>query len=291
LVYHYIAFNHTPGKVYIGSYTGDGNDNRIITSPGGGGSFVMVRKEGQHTLQRMWDMTNDKALYFKNTAAVSDRIQRNTVTGFEIGTNNEVNQLSSVYHYIQINGTGFTSLADKTITFSAEALNNNIQLNWSIPKQVIPQSFLVERSTNGLQFLSLVPIQPEQTSAGTKSSYSYTDKKPLNGYSYYRIKIIFPDNHAEYSDIKKVYTRALTDISVSFYNTYSLDRYIRVNYTGNEKKVWMNIYDLNGKKLLSHTLINGNNNFQIPSSVSKGSYLAVIGSDRGPIFNKIFVIQ
>lgn len=80
---------------------------------------------------------------------------------------------------------------------------------------------------------------------------------------------------------------AIPEISASLVNVYSFGSTVYINNTGmNQPSV--NIYDLNGKLILSQDL-NGGNNIIDMSQVAEGNYLVCIKSDEGSTTKKVFL--
>ena len=103
-VYHYLSWNATPGSVAVGSYAGNGTDDRSITNPGLP-DYVVVRRSTtgnacDRTVQRTADLSGDQTLYFANVAAFANGIQALQASGFQVGTDCRVNTNGSTYYYV-----------------------------------------------------------------------------------------------------------------------------------------------------------------------------------------------
>lgn len=86
------------------------------------------------------------------------------------------------------------------LAFEAKNSNNKaVELNWSIANVVNVSHFEIERSTDGINFEAIgnLAIAPS-------NYYNYLDASPLNGTSYYRLKIVDEDASFEYSPIRSV---------------------------------------------------------------------------------------
>ncbi len=112
-----------------------------------------------------------------------------------------------------INVTGFTQwvIVSNTVTlpiqlayFNANVSGNEVLINWATATEVNNSYFNVERSTDGIQYESIEIVN----GAGNSSSlisYGVTDKKPLNGLSYYRLKQTDFDGKFSYSNVEAVH--------------------------------------------------------------------------------------
>ena len=107
--YHYVAWNATPGQVSVGSYVGNGVDNRNITTPGFSPEWTVVRRATNgnnpcdRASHRTSDVPGDLTLNFTNTAGFVDGIQALQPTGFQVGTNCQVNTNLSTYFFTAFN--------------------------------------------------------------------------------------------------------------------------------------------------------------------------------------------
>ncbi|MEJ0102380.1 MAG: hypothetical protein WDO19_07450 [Bacteroidota bacterium] len=71
--------------------------------------------------------------------------------------------------------------------FSAKAVNNTTQLNWSTETEENTSSFIIERSTDGTTFTAIGKVNATGNSSSAKN-YSASDKQPADGINYYRLK-------------------------------------------------------------------------------------------------------
>jgi hypothetical protein len=101
-VYHYVAWKEVWGKRAIGSYTGNGTDNRSIAGLGFEPKYVLIKaataQAGVHKPNSTGALT-DTTLYFTNTASFANGIQKLETDGFQLGNNNTVNANGTTYHY------------------------------------------------------------------------------------------------------------------------------------------------------------------------------------------------
>ena len=97
-----------------------------------------------------------------------------------------------------------TPLPIELLNFSATQLDNeSVSLDWQTATEINNDYFTIERSENGLDWNELYKID----GAGNSSdllSYSRTDKHPLMGLSYYRLKQTDLDGEFEYSKMISV---------------------------------------------------------------------------------------
>lgn len=90
-------------QVRIGTYTGNGVDNRIITGIGFQPDLVILKGGANVARFRSAAMVGDLAQNFAGTGAdTADIIQNFTTDGFVVGTNASANAAGTVYYYVAI---------------------------------------------------------------------------------------------------------------------------------------------------------------------------------------------
>lgn len=70
--------------------------------------------------------------------------------------------------------------------FSGKLVNNGVLLTWATAMESSNARFIVQRSPNGSQFITIGEVEGAGNS-NTFTNYYYTDKSPLNGANYYRL--------------------------------------------------------------------------------------------------------
>jgi 6-phosphogluconolactonase (cycloisomerase 2 family) len=102
--YYYVALKSddcTP-DVAVGSYTGDGSDNRTIGTVGFSPSYVLLKRgdTGTAAMQRFAPEVGDASLPITAGGEVTNRIQAFRSAGFEIGSNSAVNAAGDTYYWL-----------------------------------------------------------------------------------------------------------------------------------------------------------------------------------------------
>jgi hypothetical protein len=98
--YYYAAFrDNGAGDFEVGSYTGDGNDDRSINI-GMQPTILWIKRDGAtRGVWRVEDNSGDDTLQFNNGANVTNCIQAFEANGFQIGTDSAVNTNGDTYQY------------------------------------------------------------------------------------------------------------------------------------------------------------------------------------------------
>lgn len=93
-------------QIKVGTYTGDGVDDRNITGVGFRPDLVIVKGGANIACWRNKFNRGDSTMYFAgNTANFADGIQEILNDGFQVGTDAKVNANGTTYYYIAIKGT------------------------------------------------------------------------------------------------------------------------------------------------------------------------------------------
>ena len=99
-VYHYVAWKSTAGQVAVGTYTGDGTDDRSIAGLGFKPGWMVIKAtSGDYAVHRPDTLTGDATQHFNNTGNFSDGIQALEPDGFQVGTHSTVNTNGTTYHW------------------------------------------------------------------------------------------------------------------------------------------------------------------------------------------------
>ncbi|MBS1730902.1 MAG: T9SS type A sorting domain-containing protein [Bacteroidetes bacterium] len=209
------------------------------------------------------------------------------------GVNNDTADIGASSIHLLSNGKIFTTgqlltyIGQKTYTLLARFNNDNvlaahfkdlkairendaITISWQTLNEDNTKSFTVERSGNGKDFLGITTL-PAKHAAG--NAYSYTDKNPLNGDNYYRIKENAANGTNTYSQILKV-TFADSQ-TISLYpnpakNTVTL-KGLNINATATIK-----ITDMQGREISKQNFSNTSSTTLSIKTLAQGSYFILV---------------
>lgn len=169
------------------------------------------------------------------------------------------------------------SLPVRWLSFTGKETNATVQLNWSTASEVNNVQFNVERSTNGVSFETIGTVQAE-TGQSDIHHYTYTDLFPLKTISYYRLRQLDRDGKSVLSSV--IQFRGVTSSDLKIWSVPETG-IIRVYVPLNSPSVTgVEIYDLNGRKMLKKQLLSGLNDINA-SVLSKGIYVVKVYSANG----------
>jgi hypothetical protein len=105
VAYHYVAFNDVPNSIDVGTYTGNGTDNRTVAT-GFQPEYALVRADDTGTqrsgVHRPASLAGTSSLEFGTTGLSTNRLQALQATGFQVGTNGDVNSNGDDYYYLAV---------------------------------------------------------------------------------------------------------------------------------------------------------------------------------------------
>lgn len=157
------------------------------------------------------------------------------------------------------------------ISFVVEESANGVGLNWSTASQLNFSHFEVEHSINANEWSVLTEIQGEGTT-NQLTTYAYTHSLPHNGKNYYRLRMVDLDATFEYSHIESVQVNAKNTFAVSPNPSKGGIVQYEMNFTPSEGDRLF-VYDLMGGFILSETVSLMTQEFVLPNSLAKGTYL------------------
>jgi len=164
-------------------------------------------------------------------------------------------------------------------------LANEVQLNWATASETNNDYFTIERSTDGRSFEAIATVYGMGTITEI-SKYYHTDKNPLNGLSYYRLKQTDFDGQFSYSDIKTVEFK--NDETVKVYPTLVEDMVTLETNGSLSGEITVIVRDLSGKDCKSFEIAEKSERVELPlNDLNPGSYFIVIYDGNGSHTQKI----
>jgi predicted ribosomally synthesized peptide with SipW-like signal peptide len=123
-LYHWAAFNISPGSVDIGSYAGDGADNRAITGIGFQPGYLQVKADNSATnragVHRFSSQSGDNTFLFTNAnGSLANLVQALQDDGFQVGTDATVNQSTIKNFYLALRNTASSCQQEGTYSITS----------------------------------------------------------------------------------------------------------------------------------------------------------------------------
>lgn len=133
------------------------------------------------------------------------------------------------------------------LSFTAQKSGSTSLLQWKISNEINNDYFSVEHSTNGISFTPLAKIEGHG-SVSTQQNYQFTDDNPMKGLNFYRLKQVDIDGNFTYSNIVSLNFDNANGV-FKIYPNPAIDR-VRLTIPVSTGNSFINVYDLNGKKVL-----------------------------------------
>ncbi|MGN6546252.1 MAG: DUF4347 domain-containing protein, partial [Aureliella sp.] len=129
--YYYVAFNQNSSYFNLGSYTGNGVDNRNITGVGFEPEFVFAKRQSSayYATYKMESSgyNSDNSLFADGATGMSNEIQAFQSDGFQVGNQSEVNANGETYGYFAFRQNATPIIVDTT-SDSSDGTTSSINL-------------------------------------------------------------------------------------------------------------------------------------------------------------------
>ena len=169
------------------------------------------------TLGLQWNLAdeNQPSLFNRASAAIirsnGTNIVQESATGSAAGSNPyylSEGGFSTLTQFSVATST-MVSLPLQLLSFSAQWLDNApaAGLSWTIDPQYEVQSFIVQRSEDGMQFSNIGTVNGMEGATG----YSFADTHPAAGNNSYRLQLVTAGGDITYSQIVQLSGAAMTD--------------------------------------------------------------------------------
>ncbi|MEO9531874.1 MAG: T9SS type A sorting domain-containing protein [Crocinitomicaceae bacterium] len=176
-------------------------------------------------------------------------------------------------------------LATQIDNFSVIKKDRTAILSWSTLSEVDNDLFVIEKSTDGINWRTLVELEAAENS-NEKIDYHYTDLSPASGMNYYRLKYESVEQEFKYSDVKSVKLDYLYNI---FPNPATDVIQVQSEQQGTELRVFK-IVTILGEIVLSGEFEENSETVNI-SSLDNGTYFIKILQQGKVVESSRFVKQ
>ncbi|HVZ97031.1 MAG TPA: T9SS type A sorting domain-containing protein, partial [Chitinophagaceae bacterium] len=99
--------------------------------------------------------------------------------------------------------SGLSPLLITLADFIATKDNNNAMLNWTTIRESDANKFVIERSSNGINFTDIGEVAA-MGNANPGNAYRFIDATPLPGINYYRLRLVDNSNNVTYSLVRQL---------------------------------------------------------------------------------------
>ncbi len=140
------------------------------------------------------------------------------VAGWQVstggGTVASATATSTFSSFTQFAVGGLNALLPVVLSDFSAVLKNNktVGLSWNVSEGIDISNFVVLRSNDGSDWMTIGSVQADSTAAETR--YMFTDENPAGGANYYRLMIQSTDGTYTYSPIRSVMLSSIKGINV-----------------------------------------------------------------------------
>ncbi len=167
------------------------------------------------------------------------------------------------------------------VSFTAEAGDRVVQLQWETAREANNAGFEVQRSRDGRDWESLDFVKAE----GEAARYTYIDGYPCLGMNYYRLFQADFDGRGEYSDIEVAYFDLAKEVEIGIAPNPAT-RALLVGYPGYNNPQPYHIYDALGKACKRGQLNSSRQEITL-ENLPEGTYWLKVGEEPALPFVKL----
>ncbi|UEG49036.1 hypothetical protein LK994_10375 [Ferruginibacter lapsinanis] len=229
-----------------------------------------------------WVASQENSLFTRNNSLVAHS------DGTSINYSNSVTNAAAGSGPYTLSGAGFTSFSPfgvingavvlpvKLTNFTLQQRSDNVILSWQTAQEFGSGNYIVQRSTNGINYVNIGSISAIAYSNDIHN-YSFTDIAPANGNNYYRLQINDLNGRSTYSDIQTA--RVTPNVSFTIKENPATNGKVQVLVKSSDLFI---LQSLDGKILFKGRLNTGLNTINI-NTISGGLYLLKSGNQTKKI--------
>jgi len=287
-----ITFQFFGALTIIGTLEVD-NQLELIIYPGGSFTTTNLTTDNQASI----DISGGGSATITNDFTGGNQTDVNVDGSLEVGGNINVGNQSDLTGSgtVTVGGTcddeNSGSFCDsgplpvELLTFTANPNENSIILRWSTASELNNDYFTLEKSHNGRDFQVMGKVEGNGTKH-TQTDYSYTDKNPFLGLSYYRLSQTDFDGTSEVFPAISILFSPSSNLRV--YPNPIRNNALRIQSTGYQENeaVNLHLYNIYGQMIISKKLNadsygNLETSIQFADHWEEGHYILELTSSKG----------
>jgi hypothetical protein len=183
---------------------------------------------------------------------------------FGIGLLNLGNTLSTTYNFVFDNnglgkaylfsfGTCNAPLPVRLLEFNRQTKDKTVLLDWTTVDEEKLNHFELERSGNGSEFKTIALVFGN---GAQRNTYQYTDKQPLKGLNYYRLRMVDQNGEIRYSQIVTAWINEGTGTYIVVAPNPVVNNEINIRMAGLKPNTYqLQLNSISGQLILTKTVI------------------------------------
>ena len=214
------------------------------------------------------------------------------VLSFNAGVTKNDTTFKSGFPFVQAPWRGFTGAeysgtllrpSENWMAFVAEKNDKDVLLRWNVTGESGNDRYEIEYSHDGSNFSKIGTVKAINSD---RNRYDFIHhSNVVAGNKYYRLKQVDVHGRYTYSEI-----RLIAENTKSVFTISPNPATDRINVRSTESKLTINIYNVEGKKIMTKELLNGNGTLEI-SKLGRGTYVMTAESNGTKIETKKFIKQ
>jgi len=168
--------------------------------------------------------------------------------------------------------------------FTATKNQHTALLQWSTLQESNSDHFVIERSTDGINYTAIGTL-PAAGNSTTTNKYQFTDEQIATGISYYRIRLVDKDDKSMYSPVRKI-SYIDNDFTISITPNPVTKGMVYINTSINCSRI--ELRDATGRLIKTQSATGMQNQLPV-QHVAKGIYFITAITDNGKKVEKIFI--
>ena len=173
--------------------------------------------------------------------------------------------------------------------------NLSVELSWATMMESGVSYFAIQRSVDGINFQDIDSMDSKMkiSTHDYELLYNYADVRPLNGTSYYRVKVVGRNGYTNQSPVIVIENSQIEGTKI--YPTIIQNNMVFVETEKNLRSVKIEFFDLSGKKISETnwaTLI-GKQNTRVSASgaIPTGTYIARLSANGQNVKTQLIIVQ
>ncbi len=169
-----------------------------------------------------------------------------------------------------------------------------VDLSWLTMMEANVDHYEIQRSGDGMNFdvIDSISSKMKITTNVYQLQYTYTDAAPLNGISYYRIKVVGRDGSTTLSPVVQMNNNNIEGARI--YPTLIQNNMVFVESDKNLSAARLEIFDLNGHKIseTNWESLSGRQNTEVSKSgyLPTGTYIARLTAKGQNVKNQLVIV-
>ena len=221
-----------------------------------------------------------------------------TVSGDRVEFDIDANAITNNYFFtIGTKNTSASPLPIELLSFTASPNENLVDIKWSTATESNNDYFTIEKSNNGIDFISLKTVKSKGINGNSLSQLNYNDVDidPNEGTSYYRLKQTNFNSSYKYSNIVDVHFGQSSGKDIFLYPNPNQGEFTLgfKGFKSLNNQAQIIILDGLGKKVYEHTLSLSDDVRSYPitllGKISKGFYYMLCTVDDHTYTKKVVV--